>query len=207
MAQIKATVVNMPHIMHAIVDGMNAAHMAGIVHTDLHPFNIMLNFTRDMHVRVGIIDWGLMLRVGKKRKSLTFVFDAAKNLTLVAERVIWAEREKTRKPWLAPELFDPRSDDAWSKASDVYALGYLLDQLFDFWKVAQKIWMQNSIIVPLDLEIMERISFQVRQNIYILAAEKRKPLPEILKFFRSLKTEPQRAQHPIIELMPAFYAS
>ena len=49
-AHIRAIVINMPHIMHAIVDGLCASHMAGILHTDFHPFNLMLDFTRDLHV-------------------------------------------------------------------------------------------------------------------------------------------------------------
>ena len=35
--RVKAVVVTMPNIMHAIIDGMVATHMAGIIHTDLHP--------------------------------------------------------------------------------------------------------------------------------------------------------------------------
>ena len=98
--------MNMPHIMHAIVAGMNAAHMAGILHTDLHPFNVMLDFTRDMHVHVGIIDWGLLLRVGgKKCRSMTFVFDADMNAEAVAEKVIWGQREQRARPWLSPPSY------------------------------------------------------------------------------------------------------
>lgn len=80
--------MNMPHIMHAIIVGMNAAHMPKILHTDLHPFNVMLDFTRDMHVRVGIIDWGLLLRVGKKCHSMMFIFDAKNHAEAVAKKVI-----------------------------------------------------------------------------------------------------------------------
>lgn len=206
-AQIRACVMNMPHIMHAIVAGMNAAHMAGILHTDLHPFNVMLDFTRDMHVRVGIIDWGLLLRVGKKRRSMTFVFDADMNAEAVAEKVIWGQREQRARPWLAPELLDPLNENAYTRASDIYAVGYLLQHLYNFWKVAQRIWMQNSIIVPPDVDLMERIKFEVQHGMLIESAELRKPLPEILEFFRSLKTDPAIVQRPLLELGPAFYST
>ena len=62
LARIKEVVLHMPHIMHALVDGLKAAHMAGIIHTDLHPFNIVLDFIQMQKPRIGIIDWGLMLR-------------------------------------------------------------------------------------------------------------------------------------------------
>ena len=39
LSKIKQIVMTMPHIMHALVEGLAAAHVAGIVHTDLHPFN------------------------------------------------------------------------------------------------------------------------------------------------------------------------
>ena len=50
LAKVKALITTMPHIMHALVDGMATAHMAGIVHTDVHPFNIVLDFTKDLKV-------------------------------------------------------------------------------------------------------------------------------------------------------------
>ena len=50
LARVRALITNMPHIMHALVDGMATAHMAGIVHTDVHPFNIVLDLTKDLKV-------------------------------------------------------------------------------------------------------------------------------------------------------------
>ena len=67
LARLRALITNMPHIMHALVDGMAAAHMEGIVHTDIHPFNIVLDFIKDLKVQIGIIDWGLLLRVPNKQ--------------------------------------------------------------------------------------------------------------------------------------------
>ena len=67
LARVRALITNMPHIMHALVDGMATAHMAGIIHTDVHPFNIVLDFTKDLKVQIGIIDWILLLRLPNKR--------------------------------------------------------------------------------------------------------------------------------------------
>ena len=50
LARVKALITNIPHIMHALVDGMATAHMAGIVHTNVHPFNIVIDFTKDLKV-------------------------------------------------------------------------------------------------------------------------------------------------------------
>ena len=61
LARIRGFIENMPHIMHAIVNGMKDAHVVGFVHCDLHTRNICLDFTRDNLCKVGIIDWGLML--------------------------------------------------------------------------------------------------------------------------------------------------
>lgn len=65
LARVKAFVENLPHIIHALVEGMKDAHNVGFVHCDLHAKNVVLDFTRDNACRVGIIDWGLMLLEGQ----------------------------------------------------------------------------------------------------------------------------------------------
>ena len=50
LAKLRALITNMSHIMHALVDGMATAHMAGIVHTNVHPFNIVLDFMKGLKV-------------------------------------------------------------------------------------------------------------------------------------------------------------
>ena len=66
LATVREIGANMLHIMHALVDGMAIDHMARIVHTNVNPFNIVLDFTKDMKVQIGIIDWGLLLEVPSK---------------------------------------------------------------------------------------------------------------------------------------------
>lgn len=70
---VKSFTENMTNVMHAMADGMRTAHGAGIVHCDLHSKNVVLDFTKENKVRVGIIDWGLLLRAGVPRPSITFV--------------------------------------------------------------------------------------------------------------------------------------
>ena len=50
LARVKAVVINMPHIMHVLVDGIAVAHMAGILHTKIHPFNLVLDFMKYLKV-------------------------------------------------------------------------------------------------------------------------------------------------------------
>lgn len=66
----------MPHIMHTIIDGMLAAHMILILHINFHLFNTLLDFTTDMHVRVCIIKFPLMLCLPNENSLLTYVVDA-----------------------------------------------------------------------------------------------------------------------------------
>ena len=115
---------------------MKAAHMVGIIHTNLHSFNIFMDFTQAQQPHINIIDWGLLLKTPKKRISLNFVFEAEKNLEKVAVAKPKANRERLKRGWLAPELYDPFLVDAYTEASDIYALGYLLQVLYDFWKTA-----------------------------------------------------------------------
>lgn len=137
LAKLKVVAINMPHIMNALVDGMAAthmaaAHMAEIVHIHLHPFNVVLDFTKGVKARVGIIDWGLLLWALSKWISLNFVYEADKNPTKVANAQAYADRECNKRPWLDPEVYDSFLTDAYTQASDVYALGYLLETLYDF---------------------------------------------------------------------------
>ena len=127
----------MPHIVHALVDGMATAHMARIVHTDVHPFNIVLDFTKDLKVQIGIIDQGLLLKVPSKCQSLNFVVDANKNPTRAAEAKAYADKEQHKQLWLAPEGWDHLLADAYSQASDVYALDYLFELFMNFGKKAK----------------------------------------------------------------------
>ena len=56
LACIRGFIENMPHIIHAIVNGMKDAHIVGFLHCDIYTRNICLDFTRDQICKVGIID-------------------------------------------------------------------------------------------------------------------------------------------------------
>ena len=204
LARLKAVVDNILPIMHAVIDGMAAAHSAGVLHTDLHAFNIVLDFTRDMHVRVGIIDWGLLLRAGKTRASMFYVFEPENHKEVVVERRVQGQKELRDKPWLAPELCDPLQNSAYSKESDVYALGWLLEVLIDFWKGVSKSFFHGNIMLP-DQNKLEVLSHKITYSMLCNNKAERKSLHEINDYMRSMNYEAGRAQRPLIEMMPAFY--
>lgn len=56
MAKAKKIVTNMAHILHAQIDVMAMTHIIGILHTNLHPFNIVMDFIKDLVPQVNIID-------------------------------------------------------------------------------------------------------------------------------------------------------
>ena len=57
-----------PSLIHAFVQALAYAHGEGIIHNDLHPWNIMVDFSIARVSRVGIIDWGLALREGVEQR-------------------------------------------------------------------------------------------------------------------------------------------
>ena len=137
-----------------------------------------------------------------KQQSLNFVVDADKNPTRAAKAKALGDRERHKQPWLAPELYDHLLVDAYSKASDVYALGYLFKALYEFWKKAQELWMGGIIE---DTTIMDNIQYKFRSWMTLRDCEERKSMLQVVEFFRSLKTKPARAQRPLVELFVSFY--
>ena len=75
----------MPAILHALVDGIAATHTAGIVHCNLHPFNIMLDYTRTNQPQIGIIDWGKMIQTLTNQASLNFEPNASTDPSALIE--------------------------------------------------------------------------------------------------------------------------
>ena len=196
----------MPAILHAIVDGVAAAHASGIIHCDLHPFNIMLDFTRTEQPRVGIIDWGVMLRTPSKRPAKNFVRNASANPMAVVDAENAAKTEFVKRPWLAPEMYNPYCADAYTKASDIYALGFVFQMAVDFWVAARKLWMEDKGLYHPAQENMTWILSKVSTWMKVEEEESRRNAVEILLFFKEqLKTDPNLIQRPLVELTPAFY--
>ena len=84
-AWMKTLVQHMPAILQTLVDGVAGAHTAGIVHCNLHPFNIMLDYTRINQPQIGIIDWGMMIQTPTKQASLNFEPIASTDLAALVE--------------------------------------------------------------------------------------------------------------------------
>ena len=66
---------------------------------------------------IGIIDWGLLLRMPRKFFLLNFVFEAKKHPNKVANAQSKADRERYKKGWLAPRLYNSILIDAYTEAS------------------------------------------------------------------------------------------
>ena len=79
-----------PTLIHALIQALEFAHSEGVIHNDLHPWNIMLDFTAEGVPRVGIIDWGLALRIEFEKRPTN-------NTT--------AQKHKLH-PWRAHDLFN-----------------------------------------------------------------------------------------------------
>ena len=69
-----------------------------------------------------------------------------------------ADRERLKRGWLAPKLYDPFLVDSYIQESNVYALGYLLQVLYDFWKTAQELWMGGTTFY---VAMMDAILYKV----------------------------------------------
>ncbi|MCO5569989.1 hypothetical protein L7F22_023704 [Adiantum nelumboides] len=101
-----------------MVQTMAFAHSKGVLHCDLHPGNVVLKFTQDHQPRIGIIDWGLALRVGYE-----------KSVSQAPHR-----KDHDFRPWLAPELMGVDDEDVYQKGVDVYALSWMILQICTFCK-------------------------------------------------------------------------
>ncbi|MCO5592527.1 hypothetical protein L7F22_046530 [Adiantum nelumboides] len=99
-----------------MVRTMAFAHSKGVLHCDLHPGNVVLDFTQDHQSRIGIIDWGLALRVGYE-----------KHVSQAPHR-----KDHDFRPWLPPELMGADDKDVYRKGVDVYALSWIILQMSTF---------------------------------------------------------------------------
>lgn len=206
LARIKAFLENMPNIMHALIDGLKAAHSEGIVHCDLHASNIVLDFTKSHIARVDIIDWGLMLIDGMVRPSLEYMLGADEESKVVLdERRRHGETERRKRPWMAPEIYDPLCQNAYTKASYVYALGWLFSLMIEFWKVFQSHFFHTIPSDHPDYKRIWLIEEKVNRRMLNDDRDTRISMLELDIFMKEeCQTLPARAQRPLIELGPAF---
>ena len=128
-----------------------------------------------------------------KQQLFNSVFEVEKNPTRAVEAKTYANREQHKWPWLAHELYDHLLVDAYSEASDVYAIGYLFKALYEFWKKGQELWMGS---ITKDTAIMDKIPYKVRFWMILRDCEERKSMLQVVDFF---------AQRPLVELFVSFY--
>ena len=105
-----------PFVIHALVQALVHAHGEGILHNDLHPWNIMLDFTTIGVPYIGLIDWGLAMRTGIEHRPT--------NITNPVEHKI--------HPWRSVELLDAKYPSPWSYALYVYALSWVIYCIYKF---------------------------------------------------------------------------
>ena len=105
----------------------------------------MLDYTKTNQPQIGIIDWGMMIQTPTKQASLNFELNASTDLSALIEVQDQARFKLQERPWMAPEIYDHRCVDAFTKAGDVYALGFIFEMLIDFWTTAIKIHMGDSL--------------------------------------------------------------
>lgn len=206
LARIRGFIENMPHIMHAIVNGMKDAHVVGFVHCDLHTRNICLDFTRDNLCKVGIIDWGLMLLEGQYRPSELYTAKELEDPEPIKDiRRKEGAALQRKRPWMAPELFDPYMLRAFTKASDVYALGYLFLMMVEFWKYGQREFLNSEWTEHPDWRRIYLFEDQITRRMLVDNILERVSLVELdLWMTEKITTEPGRAQRPLVEMSPHF---
>ena len=102
-----------------------------------------------------------MLRTPSKWPANNFVRNASANPMAVVDTENAAKTESVKRPWLAPEMYNPYCADAYTKASDIYALGFVFQMAIDFWVGARKCWMEDEGIYHPDEEKMTWLSSKV----------------------------------------------
>lgn len=176
-----------PSLIHAFVQALAYAHGEGIIHNDLHPWNIMIDFTATGVPRVGIIDWGLALRAGVEQRPT--------NITNQLEHRI--------RPWRADELLALRHPCPWSYATDVYAAAWVIDAIckfcFEFSQWKNTNWATTRISV--DIQTIANI---IEQSFLKKDPKERGTLAELDEALRRMELQPLRCLRPLTEMNPIF---
>ena len=106
---------------------------------------------------------------------------------------------------MALGLYDPYLTLAYTKASYVYALGYLFLMMIEFWKFGQREFMQSEWTEHPDWRRIYLLEDQVTRRMFVANIPKRVSLLELdLWMTEKLTTEPGRAQRPLVEMSPTF---
>lgn len=95
--------------------------------TRLHPFNVLMDLTKDSKSNTSFADWKLLFWVLNKWLSYYFVFEADQNFERVVEAKNNANKDLHWTPWLAWKLYNPLVSNALSEESSLHTKEYLLE--------------------------------------------------------------------------------
>ncbi|MCO5548626.1 hypothetical protein L7F22_002086 [Adiantum nelumboides] len=185
MCRILAFCNKAPSLIHAMVNTMAFTHYKGVLHCDLHPGNVVLDFTKDNQPHIGIIDWGLALRMGNEI------------------RVSHPHRkDHDFRPWFALELLGANDEDVYKKGVDVYALSWMILQICTFYEEFSSLHETSWD----DIDVASQIQhiFFIMQADYFCFSE-RKSLIDLDKKLHRMHLDPSKCLRPLIEMMPAFF--
>ena len=98
-------VAAIPHVLHQVLNALDAAHRLDIVHRDIKPDNVMLQEIPDDRYHVRVVDFGLAKFVGERRETSAVVGTPL---------------------YMAPEQFGRRGIGPWT---DLYAVGVMAFEL------------------------------------------------------------------------------
>ena len=135
-----------PSFIHAFVQSLAYTHKEDIIHNDLHPWNVMVDFTAASVPRVGIIDWGLALRAGVEQRATN----------------IHNQLQHKLRPWRAYELLQVKHLCPWTYETDVYAAAWAIDAIckfcFEFseWKGTNWASTRPSVDIQMIARIIEK---------------------------------------------------
>lgn len=174
-----------PSIIHALVQTLQFAHDHGVLHNDLHPWNVVIDITKEGIPRVGLIDWGLALRV-KFEKRPSNVVD---------------RKEHDARPWRAEELCDARSGCPYSYSTDTFALVWLI-QIFctTCEEYASHYGVDWAGRAQVEVQTIKSWTPDYLKKV----ASERKSLKELNDMLTMFDVHPEQCLRPMMEMMPAF---
>ncbi|KAJ7548332.1 hypothetical protein O6H91_07G007400 [Diphasiastrum complanatum] len=165
---------------------MAFAHNEFLLHCDLHAANVMIDFTNQMHPRIGVIDWGMVVRVQYESKKS------------------WVANSTTHalRPWLAPELLN--RNHVYTRATDTWSVAWLITELITFCEEFCKLhyldWNQSLATAN-----AEHIKYIVAKEYYIADEHARRNFQDLDNNLRRFNLHPDQYLRPMAEMMPAFY--
>ncbi|KAJ7562469.1 hypothetical protein O6H91_03G070200 [Diphasiastrum complanatum] len=186
MVKIKSICDNVCGISHAFVQTMAFAHNKFLLHCDLHVVNVMIDFTNQMHPRIGVIDWRMAVRVQYESKKS------------------WVANPTTHalRPWLAPELLN--CNHVYTRATDTWSVAWLITEFItfceEFCKLHYPDWNKSLAATN-----VEHIKYIIAKEYYIVDEHARRNLQDLDKNLKKFNLHPDQYLRPMAKMMPTFY--